>query len=301
MDAIEVTDPRDPRLADYVGLRDVTLRKSLESENGLFMAEGDKVIRRALRAGYAPRSLLLTERRREALGDLLDGVLGRGDAPVYIVSEEVARGLVGFHLHRGALGSFHRRPLPAAGDVLEGARSVVVLEDIVDHTNVGAIFRSAAGLGVDAVLLSPRCADPLYRRSVKVSMGSVFTLPYARMDDWREGLGELRERGLRILALTPGEDSVPIGEALAQEAGRPTALLLGTEGDGLSSRWLDQADARVRIPMAGRDVDSFNVTAAAAIACYELVRCSAREGSEADAPSASRESSEPSVSASPGV
>ncbi|WP_017557396.1 TrmH family RNA methyltransferase [Nocardiopsis baichengensis] len=271
MEAIEVTDPRDPRLGDYVGLRDVTLRKSLEAEHGLFMAEGDKVIRRALRAGFAPRSLLLTERRRDALGDVVDGV----DAPVYIVSEEVAQGLVGFHLHRGALGSFHRRPLPAVGDVLRGARSVVVLEDIVDHTNVGAIFRSAAGLGVDAVLLSPRCADPLYRRSVKVSMGSVFTLPYARMDDWRQGLGELRDRGLRVLALTPGEDSAPIDRELAAEPGRPTALLLGTEGDGLSSRWLDQADARVRIPMAGRDVDSFNVTAAAAIACYELVRCSA--------------------------
>lgn len=292
MEAIEVTDPRDPRLSDYVGLRDVTLRKSLESEHGLFMAEGDKVIRRALRAGFAPRSLLLTERRRDALGDVVD----RLDAPVYIVSEEVAQGLVGFHLHRGALGSFHRRPLPAVGDVLRGARSVVVLEDIVDHTNVGAIFRSAAGLGVDAVLLSPRCADPLYRRSVKVSMGSVFTLPYARMDDWRQGLGELRDRGLRVLALTPGQDSVPIDRELAGEPGRPTALLLGTEGDGLSSRWLEQADARVRIPMAGRDVDSFNVTAAAAIACYELVRCSERGAPGADAPSAPAEPSLPSAS-----
>ncbi|GAB3475801.1 TrmH family RNA methyltransferase [Nocardiopsis coralliicola] len=268
MHPIVIEDPADPRLDDYVRLRDVSLRKSLESERGLFMAEGDRVIRRALAAGYAPRSVLLTERRR----DLLDDVLADSGVPLYIVSEDVARGLVGFHLHRGAMASFHR-PAPAPVDaVLDGARSVVVLEDIVDHTNVGAIFRSAAGLGVDAVLLSPRCADPLYRRSVKVAMGAVFTLPYARIDDWYTGPARLRERGFRTLALTPAPDSVPIGPALAEAPGAPTALLLGTEGDGLSPHWMAAAGQRVRIPMAGRDVDSFNVTAAAAIACYELVR-----------------------------
>ncbi|MFW5419743.1 RNA methyltransferase [Nocardiopsis sp. CNT-189] len=268
MHAIEVADPRDARLADYVDLRDVNLRKSLESEHGLFMAEGEKVIRRALRAGFEPRSLLLTERRRAALDGALDGV----DAPLYVVSEEVARGLVGFHLHRGALASFRRRPLPSPAEVLRGARTAVVLEDVVDHTNVGAIFRSASGLGVDAVLLSPRCADPLYRRSVKVSMGAVFSQPYARLDDWYGAPAHLRAQGFRTLALTPAPGSVPIGEAVAEGAGRPAALLLGTEGEGLSHRWMEQADACVRIPMAGRDVDSFNVTAAAAIACYELVR-----------------------------
>lgn len=152
-----------------------------------------------------------------------------------------------------------------------------MLEDIVDHTNVGAIFRSAAGLGVDALLLAPRCVDPLYRRSVKVSMGAVFTQPYSRLDDWRGGLGLLRERGFELLALTPGPDSAPLAEALDDIGrGQRVALLLGSEGDGLSSRWLGQADRAVRIPMAGRDVDSLNVTAAAAIACYELARGAGR-------------------------
>jgi tRNA G18 (ribose-2'-O)-methylase SpoU len=269
MDTIEVADPADDRLADYVRLRDVNLRRSLEAEHGLFMAEGEKVIRRALRAGFAPRSLLLTRRRLAALADVAAAV----DAPVYVVAEEVAEALVGFDLHRGALASFHRRPLPAPAEVLADARRVVVLEDVVDHTNVGAIFRSAAGLGVDAVLLSPRCADPLYRRSVKVSMGAVFAQPYARLADWHGGLGELRDRGFRLLALTPGPGSVPLARAVADLGpDARVALLLGTEGDGLSARWLDQADTAVRVPMAGRDVDSLNVTAAAAIACYELVR-----------------------------
>ncbi|MBB6170679.1 tRNA G18 (ribose-2'-O)-methylase SpoU [Nocardiopsis mwathae] len=269
MSVIEVADPADERLADYVRLRDVNLRKSLEAEHGLFMAEGEKVIRRALAAGFEPRSLLLTERRRDALNDVLDRV----DAPLYVVGEPVAEALVGFDLHRGALASFRRRPLPGVEEVLRGARRVVVLEDIVDHTNVGAIFRSAAGLGIDAILLAPRCADPLYRRSVKVSMGAVFTQPYARLDDWHGGLEAVRALGFRLLALTPGAGSVPLADAL-EDAGpdRPIALLLGTEGDGLSSRWLESADAAVRIPMAGSDIDSFNVTAAAAIACYELVR-----------------------------
>ncbi|MFC4560715.1 TrmH family RNA methyltransferase [Nocardiopsis mangrovi] len=269
MNVIEVTDPGDGRLADYVRLRDVNLRRSLEAEHGLFMAEGEKVIRRALRAGFEPRSLLLTRRRLAALADVAESVA----APVYVVADDVAEAVVGFDLHRGALASVRRRPLPPPAEVLSGARRVVVLEDIVDHTNVGAIFRSAAGLGIDALLLAPRCADPLYRRSVKVSMGAVFTQPYARLDDWYGGLDDLRGRGFRLLALTPGPGSLPLADALAASGPADrVALLLGTEGDGLSSRWLDQADAAVRIPMAGRDVDSFNVTAAAAIACYELVR-----------------------------
>ncbi|MDT0304130.1 TrmH family RNA methyltransferase [Streptomonospora wellingtoniae] len=268
MDVIEVPDPGDPRLADYFRLRDVNLRKSIEAEHGLFMAEGDKVIRRALAAGFAPRSLLLTRRRLEALADLAAAV----DAPVYVVGDAAVERLTGFDVHRGALASFHRRPLPEPGDVLSGARRVVVLEDVLDHTNVGAIFRSAAGLGVDAILLAPRCADPLYRRSVKVSMGAVFAQPYSRLADWHGGLEELRGRGFRLLALTPAAGAVPLAEALARDAEAPVALMLGSEGDGLSSRWLDQADAGVGIPMAGREVDSLNVTAAAAIACYELTR-----------------------------
>ncbi|WP_306368528.1 RNA methyltransferase [Nocardiopsis sp. CC223A] len=265
MHVIEIDDPADPRLADYTRLRDVNLRRHLEAEHGLFMAEGEKVIRRAAAAGYAPRSFLLTRRRAEALAGLV------ADAPLYLVPEETAERLVGFDLHRGALAAFHRRPLPSLAEVLAGARGIVVLEDLVDHTNVGAIFRSAAGLGVDAVVLAPRCADPLYRRAVKVSMGAVFTLPYTRLDDWYGGLDELRAAGFHLMALTPGEGSRPLREALAgagPEHG--VGLLLGTEGDGLSARWLERADARVHIPMSGRDVDSLNVTAAAAIACYEL-------------------------------
>lgn len=275
MSVTEVHDPTDQRLADYVRLRDVNLRKSLEAEHGLFMAEGEKVIRRALRAGFVPRSLLLTERRRAALEDVVRTV----DAPVYVVPERVAESLVGFDLHRGALGSFRRAPLPAPADLLRTARTVVVLEDVVDHTNVGAIFRSASGLGIDVVLLAPRCSDPLYRRAVKVSMGAVFTQPYTRMADWRGGLAELRERGFHLLALTPGPGSVPLPDAMdGLDPEQRVALLLGTEGEGLSSRWLDQADTAVRIPLTGRDVDSLNVTAAAAIACYEVAHRSRRRG-----------------------
>jgi tRNA G18 (ribose-2'-O)-methylase SpoU len=161
-----------------------------------------------------------------------------------------------------------RRPLPSVAEVVDGARRIVVLEDVVDHTNVGAIFRCAAALGFDAVVLAPRCADPLYRRAVRVSMGAVFSVPYARMGDWREGLGRLRSAGFRLLALTPEPDAVPIGEVPADVDGR-LALLLGSEGDGLSGRWRGQADMRVRIPMS-RGVDSLNVASAAAIACYLL-------------------------------
>jgi tRNA G18 (ribose-2'-O)-methylase SpoU len=263
---VPVGDADDPRLSDYVRLTDVRLRKSLEAAHGLFIAEGEMVIRRAIGAGYPVRSLLLTSDRLAGLADLA----GSCAAPVYVVPPEIALRLTGYRVHRGALAAMRRLPLPSLGGVLDAARRVVVLEDIVDHTNVGAIFRCVAALGFDAVVLAPRCADPLYRRSVRVSMGAVFAVPYARMDDWREGLGRLRAAGFRLLALTPAPDTVPISEAVADgrvpSAGR-LALLLGAEGDGLSARWRDQADLSVRIPMSG-GVDSLNVAAAAAIACY---------------------------------
>ncbi|WP_433353864.1 TrmH family RNA methyltransferase [Microtetraspora malaysiensis] len=261
---IPVEDSTDPRIADYVRLRDVDLRKSLEGGRGLFLAEGEKVIRRAIAAGHRVRSMLMTAKWLDRFADLIDG--DGGDVTVYLVSDEVMEGITGFQVHRGALASMERRELPSVAEVLRGARHVVVLEDLVDHTNVGAIFRCAAALGVDAIVLSPRCADPLYRRSVKVSMGSVFSVPYARLKDWHDGLAELRDHGFRLLALTPAESAVPIEEALT---GGRTALLLGSEGDGLSSRWLAEADQAVRIPMS-REVDSLNVAAAAAIACYLL-------------------------------
>jgi len=272
---VSVGDARDPRLTDYVRLTDVHLRRSLEAAHGLFVAEGELVIRRAIGAGYPVRSLLITSDRLAALADLAGGCPG----PVYVVAPEIARQLTGYPVHRGALASMRRLPLPPVSEVIAEARRIVVLEDIVDHTNVGAIFRCAAALGFDAVVLAPRCADPLYRRSVRVSMGAVFAVPYARLEDWREGLTRIRAAGFRLLALTPAADAVPIGEAVAGAhalpgAGVPThgarlALLLGTEGDGLSARWRDQADLSVRIPMSGA-VDSLNVASAAAIACYLL-------------------------------
>jgi len=265
---VPVGDARDPRLTDYVGLTDVHLRRSLEAAHGLFVAEGELVIRRAIGAGYPVRSLLITSDRLAALADLAGACPG----PVYVVAPEIARQLTGYRVHRGALASMQRLPLPPVGEVIGGARRLVVLEDIVDHTNVGAIFRCAAALGFDAVVLAPRCADPLYRRSVRVSMGAVFAVPYARLEDWREGLARIRAAGFRLLALTPSPDAVPIDQARAAAVrpdGDRLALLLGTEGDGLSARWRDQADLSVRIPMSG-GVDSLNVASAAAIACYLL-------------------------------
>jgi tRNA G18 (ribose-2'-O)-methylase SpoU len=270
---VEIGSADDERLADYTRLTDSGLRTHLEAEHGLFIAEGTKVITRAAAAGYRVRSVLLGESR---LGDLpaLDAVNAAG-APVYVVPDEVVERLTGYRVHRGALASLARKPLPGVAEVIGGARRVVVLEDLVDHGNVGAIFRCAAALGVDAVVLSPRCADPLYRRSVKVSMGAVFAIPYARMTDWFGGLAELKAEGFTTLALTPDDNAAPLSGALAEAAGRPVALLLGTEGDGLTGRWLHEADAAVRIPMnpAARaaGVDSLNVVAAAAIACHSLV------------------------------
>ncbi|GAA2876420.1 RNA methyltransferase [Streptosporangium fragile] len=282
-------DIADPRLADYANLRDVELRKSMEAEHGLFIAEGEKVIRRAVAAGYPVRSVLLTPRWAEPLADVLDGL---GDR-VYVVDDAVVEGITGFPVHRGALAAMERLPVPTVARLLSGLpdgspgegpvappRRVVVLEDLVDHGNVGAIFRCAAALGVEAVVLSPRCADPLYRRSVKVSMGAVFAIPYARMADWYGGLAELREAGFQTLALTPDQSATPIDRVAMAER---VALLLGSEGDGLSSRWLREADEAVCIPMspAAMDlgVDSLNVVAAAAIACHGLMR-----GGSADPP-----------------
>ncbi len=272
-----VTDVADPRLADYARLTDMELRTHLESAQGLFIAEGTKVISRAVAAGYPVRSVLLTERRLGDLPALLSG-LAAADAPVYVVPDEIVERLTGYRVHRGALASLHRKPLPEAAALAAATRRVIVLEDLVDHANVGAIFRCAAALGVDAVFLSPRCADPLYRRAVKVSMGAVFAIPYARMTGWYDGLAGLREAGFWLLALTPDPAAEPIGAAMASGAAvtaRRIALLLGTEGDGLSSRWRREADRAVRIPMhpgaLAAGVDSLNVTAAAAIACHVLV------------------------------
>ncbi len=274
---VEIDSPDDPRLADYTRLTDAGLRTHLEVEQGLFIAEGTKVITRAVAAGYPVRSMLLARSRLvdlPALGGTGEGARSCDDsALVYVVPDDVAERLTGYRVHRGALASLARRPLPEVAELIAGRRRIVVLEDLVDHANVGAIFRCAAALGVDAVALSPRCADPLYRRSVKVSMGAVFAIPYARMTGWYDGLADLKAAGFRVLALTPDESATPINAALSHAEDR-VALVFGTEGDGLSPRWLREADEAVRIPMnlAARaaGVDSLNVVAAAAIACHLL-------------------------------
>jgi tRNA G18 (ribose-2'-O)-methylase SpoU len=257
----EITDADDPRLADYRELRDVQLRTHLESEHGLFLAEGEKVVRRAVEAGFEPRSFLMAPRWLDGLAD----VLATSDAPCYVVSESLAERVTGFHVHRGALASLARRPLPSVDQVLDDARHVLVLEDVVDHTNVGAIFRCGAAFGFDAVLLAPRCADPLYRRSIKVGMGAVFTTPWTRLPDWYDALPGLSSRGFTTVALTLAEDAVPLDDAVSGLD--RVALVLGSEGHGLSPRWESAADRRAVIPMR-EGIDSLNVAAAAAVACY---------------------------------
>ncbi|NLG21714.1 MAG: RNA methyltransferase [Actinomycetales bacterium] len=259
--------PDDDRVRDYVGLTDVALRRLLEPEQGLYLAESAKVIGRALDAGHRLRSLLLTPRWVTDLADLVQRAVAEG-APVYVMDPAVAREMTGFHLHRGAIAAMHRPVLPPVQDVLDGARRVAVLEDIVDHTNVGAIFRSAAALGVDAVLVTPRCADPLYRRSVRVSMGTVFQVPWTRIDPWPHGIRTLHELGFTVAALALREDGSTLRELADCQPDR-LALVLGTEGDGLGERTIAEADVAVRIPMAG-GVDSLNVAAASAVAFWAL-------------------------------
>ncbi len=265
MTRIPVTDAADPRLSDYVALRDTSLRKSLESERGLFIAEGEKVIRRAVEAGHVPRSFLLAQRWIPGLADVLDR---HPDAPVYVVSEALAEQVTGFHVHRGALASLHRAEPTAMADLL-GLRRLVVAEDIVDHTNVGAIIRNAAGLGWEGVLLAPRAADPLYRRAVKVSMGTVFSLPWARVDDWATALPTLQQAGFTVVALALTDAAVALDAYVAAGVPDKLAVVVGTEGDGLSRRWVEQADVVVQIPMQ-HGVDSLNVAAATAVACWAL-------------------------------
>jgi tRNA G18 (ribose-2'-O)-methylase SpoU len=261
----EISDAADPRLADYRDLRDVQMRKHLEAEHGLFLAEGEKVVRRAVEAGFTPRSFLMAPRWLDGLAD----VLGTTEAPCYVMAESLAEEVTGFHVHRGALASLERRPLPTVAEVLEGARSVLVLEDIIDHTNVGAILRSGAALGFDAVLLAPRCADPLYRRAIKVAMGAVFTMPWTRLPDWYDALPSLSAAGFTTVALTLADDATEVEAAVAGVD--KVALVLGSEGHGLSPRWEQSADRRAIIPMRA-GIDSLNVAAATAVACYVTAR-----------------------------
>jgi tRNA G18 (ribose-2'-O)-methylase SpoU len=269
---IEITDPADERVRDYFTLTDVALRTKVEPERGLYLAESEKVIRRALRAGHRPRSFLMGKRWVTDLSDIVERAESQG-VPVYFASAGIIETMTGFHLHRGALASMHRPQLVEPAELLLNAlrhdtSRVLVLEDIVDHTNVGAVFRSAAALGVDAVLTTPRCADPLYRRAVRVSMGTVFQVPWTRIEPWPAGLQVLRDHGFTVAAFALGDGAVSLDDLAANQPDR-LAMVFGTEGDGLSRLAVKGADLVVKIPMSG-GVDSLNIAAASAVALWAL-------------------------------
>lgn len=264
MQVIRVHDLSDERLGDYANLTDVALRRISEPAGGLYIAESPKVIARALEAGHRPRSVLVIDRWLTDLEPLVKGF----DVPVFVGEPALLASLTGFSLHRGALAAMHRPSLLPVREVLRNARRIVVLEDIVDHTNVGAIFRSVAGLGADAVLVTPRCADPLYRRSVRVSMGTVLQVPWTRLAEWPDGADDLRAAGFHIAALALSDRAVDLDDFAAEPPHR-VALVLGTEGDGLSGSALAAADTVVTIPML-HGVDSLNVASASAVALWAL-------------------------------
>jgi tRNA G18 (ribose-2'-O)-methylase SpoU len=261
---VEITNPDDERIADYRALTDVELRTRWEPPNGLFIAEGELVIHRALRAEYRLRSALIDRKRVGQITGLPP------DAPIYAATPAVLESITGFHVHRGILASFHRRTLPTLDCVLANAQRLAVLEGLNTHTNLGALFRSAAALGIDAIVLSPTCADPLYRRSVRVSMGEVFAIPYTKAETWPETLTTIRNAGFTLLAMTPTQGATPIQRLTSAQRAKP-ALLLGAEGPGLTREALNNSSVRVAIPMR-HNVDSLNVATAAAVAFWELSR-----------------------------
>ena len=260
---IESADPA--ALADYRDLTDAALRKVSEPAEGLYIAESLTILERALQAGHTPRSVLTSPKWLEPLETVLAGY--PGDVPVFVGSDEYLESLTGFHVHRGTLASMTRPVTPPVGQLLDTARTVVVLEDIVDHTNVGAVFRSVAAMGADAVIVTERCADPLYRRSVRVSMGTVLQVPWTRAS-WEDIVSELRQRGTTLVGLGLTDDAVDFDNYVRQ-APSPLALALGSEGPGLSAAALADCGVVAKIPM-GNGVDSLNVAAAAAVALHSL-------------------------------
>ncbi len=260
-----IDDANDPRVADYVRLTDVNLRRKLETERGLYLAEGELVIERALAAGHRPRSFLVSERRRDALAAL---AAVDPDVPRYLASDQLTESITGFHVHRGVIAAMHRPALPDPDEILRGARRVVVLEDLTNHTNVGAVFRSAAAFGADCVLATPRCADPLYRRSIRVSMGTVFQVPWTRISPWPRGVALLRDLGFTVAALGLDADALSL-DAVAASPPERLALIFGTEMAGLMPRTMAAADLHITIPMA-TGVSSLNVAAAAAVTMWAL-------------------------------
>lgn len=283
MQFITIDSIDDERVAAYTNLTEIQLRNRLEPERGLFIAESPKVIDRALAAGREPISLLVEEPWIEGMSQTFDVVDKRWgtDIPVYVASPEQLRQLTGYRLHRGALSAMRRWPLPSVEETCRDARRVAVMENIVDHTNVGALMRSAAALDVDAVLVTPSCGDPLYRRAARVSMGTVFQIPWTRIggDDkhfWpRRGLEELRSLGFTTVAMALSDDSISLDELTRRLNNSPEsadhidklALIFGTEGDGLSRHTIAGADLTVKIPMS-HGVDSLNVAASSTVAFY---------------------------------
>ena len=263
----DISDPGDVRLDNFRDLNSIDRRPDLPSGKGLVIAEGVLVVQRMLASPFRPLAFLGTDRRLDELRADLAG----SPAPYYRVSAEVMAQVVGFHLNRGVLAAARREPERSLAQVLDGARTVVVLEGVNDHENLGAIFRNAAGLSVDAVVFGSGCADPLYRRAVRVSMGHALLVPYTRATDWPTDLNMLQQKGFRLLAMTPDPDAAPLPEAMAAVRDERIAVLVGAEGPGLSRAVLRASDLRVRIPMS-RGTESLNVATAAAVAFYERAR-----------------------------
>lgn len=270
---VEITDLAAPELDVFARLTETQLRSRLEPEKGIFIAESPKVIGRALDAGYTPISLLME--RRHITGQGADIIARCPDIPVYTADEALLAGLTGYPLTRGVLCAMRRKPLPPLEELCAASHRLAVLEGIVDATNVGAIFRSAAALGVDGVLVTPTCGDPLYRRAVRVSMGTVFQIPWTRIgsapSQWPGwGMEQLRALGFRTAAMALRDDSLSVEDPRLCAEDR-LAIVLGTEGDGLTAETIARCDYTVRIPMA-HGVDSLNVAAASAVAFWQLRR-----------------------------
>lgn len=271
---IEINDLTAPELAVYTRLTEAQLRSKAQPEAALFIAESPKVIRLALDAGCRPISLLME--RRHITGQTQDIIARCGDIPIYTAERETLAALTGYRLTRGVLCAMRRPQQPSLEAICSGAHRIAITEAIADSTNIGAIFRSAAALGIDAVLLTPTCCDPLCRRAVRVSMGTVFQIPWARIGstpaDWpQNGIAYLRRMGFQTAAMALTDCSISIDDPTLP-AIEKLAIVLGTEGDGLSDRTIAQCDHTVRIPMQ-HNVDSLNVAAAAAVAFWQLRRC----------------------------
>lgn len=279
---IRIDTLEDSRLDAYVRLTEVQLRNRLEPEKGIFIAESEKVITRALDAGYQPESLLIPEHRLQRSAQLVERIeadfcaalpSSQGDIPIFVAPASEIEKLTGFELTRGVLCAMKRKPLATLEQLTADAKRIAVLEDITNHTNVGAVFRNAAALGFDALIITPGCCDPLYRRAIRVSMGTVFQVPWTRfsgtVEQWHEtGVDQLKALGFTTVALALHDESVWLDDARLRSPEK-LAVLLGTEGEGLSQRTIEACDFVAKIPMAG-GVDSLNVAAASAVAFWEL-------------------------------